>query len=100
ENVRKTTLVGTYPSNSFGLYDMHGNVWEWCLDPWHKNYEYAPTNGSAWVDGEDSNARVARGGSWLVHPRNCRSASRNNNNCDYRYNFIGFRVVCSPPRTP
>ena len=70
----RTTPVGQYPPNAFGLYDMHGNVWEWCLDDWHSNYEGAPTDGSAWFGGEDDNlsqkqARaVLRGGSWDYNP--------------------------------
>ncbi|MBE9160668.1 formylglycine-generating enzyme family protein [Nodosilinea sp. LEGE 06152] len=99
EHYGKTTEVGRFPPNAFGLYDMHGNVWEWCQDHWHDNYEGAPTDGSAWIEGGNSGYRVRRGGSWDFSPRICRSA--------YRFTFmpglgndsLGFRVVCSAPRT-
>jgi formylglycine-generating enzyme required for sulfatase activity len=99
---QKTTPVGFFNSaNAFGLSDMHGNVWEWCLDHWHDNYEGAPTDGSAWIEGGDSDFRVLRGGSWVNDPRLCRSASRVNINPAYRgdLNSYGFRVLCVAPRT-
>ena len=67
--VDKTTPVGTYPANAFGLHDMHGNVWEWCQDYWHGNYDGAPMDGSAWLTDHKQNWRVARGGSWVRHSR-------------------------------
>nr|MDZ8016646.1 formylglycine-generating enzyme family protein [Nostoc sp. SerVER01] len=88
-------------ANAFGLYDMHGNVWEWCLDDWHNNYEGAPTDGSPWFDDnynlyqKQENA-VLRGGSWINDPSNCRSASRLSSVRAERGNFnlnIGFRIV-------
>ncbi|ABG53529.1 protein of unknown function DUF323 [Trichodesmium erythraeum IMS101] len=89
----ETTNVGIYPPNTFGLYDMHGNVWEWCQDVLHNNYEGAPTDGSARETGND-NFSPLRGGSWNFYPHHCRSASRIN---DYKRSFykhfIGFRVV-------
>jgi formylglycine-generating enzyme required for sulfatase activity len=88
----KTSPVGSYPPNNFGLYDMHGNVWEWCQDVWHDNYEDAPTDGSAWMG--CSKYRLLRGGSWGNLPRSCRSASRSDSYPVYRYDFLGFRVVC------
>jgi formylglycine-generating enzyme required for sulfatase activity len=94
---KETFPVGSFPPNQFGLQDMHGNVWEWCQDIWHDSYKNAPTDGSAWEDGESS-SRVLRGGSWLIYPRYCRSAFRSFNSVD-RYNDIGFRVVCCVPRT-
>jgi formylglycine-generating enzyme required for sulfatase activity len=96
----QTTDVGSFPANAFGLRDMHGNVWEWCQDHWHENYNGAPTDGSAWVDGNDNqNRRMIRGGSWCFKPRLCRSASRFYYDPAYDDNFIGFRVVCEFPRT-
>jgi formylglycine-generating enzyme required for sulfatase activity len=91
----KTTDVGSFPPNAFGLYDMHGNVWEWCSDKWHDNYNGAPTDGSS-RESETSHHRPLRGGSWKFFPRNCRSAFRNYYGPDYRFCFgdLGFRVVC------
>jgi len=101
----RTTAVGQFPANAFGLFDMHGNVWEWCLDDWHDNYEHAPTDGSAWFDDNDNNnlfqkkpRGVLRGGSWGGHPQDCRSASRFDLFRAVRpdnLNLIGFRVVCA-----
>ena len=91
----QTTDVGRFPANSFGLYDMHGNVLEWCLDYWHENYEGAPTDGSAWTEGGNSSLRVLRGGSWDDNPGNCRSANRGRDARGDRYSNVGFRVVCA-----
>jgi formylglycine-generating enzyme required for sulfatase activity len=95
----ETTPVGQFPPNAFGLYDMHGNVWEWCADTWHDNYDGAPTDGSAWIKNGDDNRSPLRGGSWYYFPNKCRSA--------YRFNYYrrgignnnGFRVVCGAGRT-
>jgi formylglycine-generating enzyme required for sulfatase activity len=95
----KTTPVDNFPPNAFGLYDLHGNLWEWCLDHWHQNYQGAPADGSAWLSDDDKASRVLRGGSWLNLPRYCRSATRLNYTPDFRLNVIGFRVVCEIPRT-
>ena len=95
---KETTEVATFPANPWGLHDMHGNVWEWCLDQWHANYEGAPTDGSAWLDSavnEDS-ARLLRGGSWYFHPGRCRSAYRIHPLPDYVTLIVGLRVVCLP----
>ncbi|WP_308189112.1 caspase, EACC1-associated type [Nostoc mirabile] len=96
-----TTEVGSFPPNAFGLYDMHGNVWEWCQDTWHDSYKGAPSDGSAWID--NNQYRILRGGSWVNSPRNCRSASRNDDfgraERDDIYNYVGFRVVCAVGRT-
>jgi formylglycine-generating enzyme required for sulfatase activity len=93
----ETTEVGSFGvANNFGLYDMHGNVWEWCQDNWHSNYEGAPIDGSAWLGIEkNTNIRLLRGGSWYSHPENCRSAARDYDILDYDLYTIGFRVVCS-----
>ena len=96
---RKETLdVGSFPANAWGLHDMHGNVWEWCLDPWHKTYGEAPSDGTAWVNGaEDEGVRLLRGGSWCSAPRCCRSAYRSRGRQDGRGNFVGFRLCRFPP---
>jgi formylglycine-generating enzyme required for sulfatase activity len=94
---RETTEVGSFGvANNFGLYDMHGNVWEWCQDNWHSNYEGAPIDGSAWLGIEkNTNTRLLRGGSWLHYPVLCRSACRYSFNLGINLDYIGFRVVCS-----
>jgi formylglycine-generating enzyme required for sulfatase activity len=94
---QETTDVGSYPANAFGLRDMHGNVWEWCLDHWHDNYEDPPTDGSAWLTEDQEALRVLRGGSWSGFPRYCRSAYRGGNDPGIRDDYIGFRVVCVTP---
>ena len=95
----QTTDVRNFPPNSFGLYDMHGNVFEWCQDVWHNNYDGAPVDGSAWVNGGNSSDRVLRGGSWYFNPRLCRSANRGSYISDETViNDIGFRLVSFPPR--
>jgi len=100
ENRQKTTPVEHFGSaNSFGLCDMHGNLWEWCQDHWHGNYEGAPTDGSAWLTENEDARRVRRGGSWNYNPVTCRSASRYNNYPRETFDHIGFRIVCSSPRT-
>ena len=77
---KETTEVGIFPPNNFGLHDMHGNVWEWCEDDWHDDYEGAPEDGSPWLEeGATDTYKVVRGGSWYLNPANCRSASRLNN---------------------
>ncbi len=96
---KKTTPVGEFPPNLFGLYDLHGNLWEWCLDHWHKNYEGAPLDGSAWLSNDDQANRLLRGGSWDSYPRLCRSATRVYITPVYRNDYFGFRVVCEIPRT-
>lgn len=102
EYLNKTTSVGQFVANTFGLYDMHGNIYEWCEDHWHRNYEKAPDDGSAWLKNTSKrdSARVLRGGSWIFVPGRCRSAFRNFNVVGTRNDFIGFRVVSCVPRTP
>ena len=93
---KKTTEVGSFQHpNFFGLFDMHGLVWEWCLDNWHQNYNEAPANGYAWLDSDDNNTRVMRGGSWRNEPFLCRSSSRQFNYINETSNNIGFRVIRS-----
>ena len=92
---QETKEVGSFPPNAFGLYEMHGNVWEWCADHWHENYQGAPANGSAWIVGGDSDCRLLRGGSWSDYPWLCRSAYRGRYGPVVRYIRIGFRLVCS-----
>jgi formylglycine-generating enzyme required for sulfatase activity/TolB-like protein len=98
----KTHPVGQKRANAWGLYDMSGNVWEWCEDYWHDNYIGAPTNGSAWLSPSGS-YRVLRGGSWYSpyhhythHLNNCRSAYRSYDSPSNRYYLSGFRLVRSP----
>jgi eukaryotic-like serine/threonine-protein kinase len=92
---KQTTSVGDFPPNAFGLYDMHGNVWEWCLDTWHENYNGAPTDGSAWIE-NDNHSHLLRGGSWYFNPVGCRSSSRLRSARDFRLDSYGFRVVSLP----
>ncbi|MCL2928699.1 MAG: formylglycine-generating enzyme family protein, partial [Trichodesmium sp. MAG_R01] len=104
ENRGQTTPVGKFPANAFGLYDMHGNVDEWCADDWYDNYVGAPTDGSARINSnKNSNTKsrkVLRGGSWLFYPRWCRSAYRYDFDSDVTVgNPFGFRLVSFPPRT-
>ncbi len=97
EDRQQSTPVGSFPANAWGLHEMHGNVWEWCLDHWHASYEGAPGEGSAWLDPQapEQAERVLRGGAWSDPPADLRSA------CRYRLppavdaeGYVGFRVVC------
>jgi len=90
---RGTTPAGMFPPNAWGLYDMHGNVWEWVQDVVHDNYEGAPLDGSAWEEGGDQARRILRGGSWLYNPRYLRSALRNGFSSALSNDIVGFRVV-------
>jgi formylglycine-generating enzyme required for sulfatase activity len=96
----KTSPVGSFPPNAFGLHDMHGNVWEWCADDWHSNYNGAPTDGRAWIDDNNNRSqeevrKLLRGGSWFHDAWFCRSAFRGSNDPRGQLNVsFGFRVVC------
>ena len=91
-NIGKTQPVGSYRANGYGLYDMHGNVWEWVQDCWNDNYRGAPTDGKVWKSG-DCSRRVLRGGSWYHLPRLLRSANRNWLVTGLRDDYLGFRVA-------
>ena len=113
----ETTPVGHFDhANAFGLYDIHGNVWEWCADPLHDNYNGSPGDGRVWDESNDfyyedyveylinsldaTSIRVLRGGSRLNGPDYCRCAFRLRIGADSRYDDVGFRVSCLPPKTP
>ncbi|MDO9311236.1 MAG: SUMF1/EgtB/PvdO family nonheme iron enzyme [Nitrosomonas sp.] len=91
----KTLPVGSFAPNAFGLYDMHGNVWEWTQDCWHDNYHNAPDDGSAWLEKDDGecNCRVVRGGSWAYVPQDLRSANRGRIGTDAAKFYLGFRIA-------
>lgn len=109
---KQTTPVGMFPANAWGLQDMHGNVWEWCLDPWYDSYQGAPRDDSAWLNsmkpinkaatkGGSANSserepRLLRGGSWFIVPGLCGSASRYRLRPGGASFYVGFRVVCLP----
>ncbi len=94
----QTAPVGSFPPNKFGVHDMQGNVWEWVQDNYHRSYEGAPSDGSAWLTGEAGGDRVIRGGSFHSIPARLRSAQRNKEPAHFRNHFIGFRVASSVPR--
>ena len=96
-----THPVGQKQPNRWGLYDMHGNVWEWCEDVWHASYGGAPGDGRAWSEGGDSTYRVLRGGSWFYDSMNTRAAYRYWHRPGYRDQLYGVRVVLGlGARTP
>lgn len=86
----ETHPVGKKKPNSWELYDMQGNLWEWVQDKWHDNYESSPSDGNAWENGS-SHFRVVRGGSWHKYARNCRSAARARGVTDRH--SVGFRLL-------
>jgi formylglycine-generating enzyme required for sulfatase activity len=100
-NIRgETSVVGSYPANAWGLFDMHGNVWEWCLDAWNGSANY-PTY--AVVDPYVSvgHLRVLRGGNWLSYAEGCRSAVRSYSVCPgFMCSGHGFRIVLAPVLVP
>ena len=100
---QQTTPVGLFPANAWGLQDLHGNVWEWCLDHWHESYDEAPFDGGAWLDPKplegkplDDRPRLLRGGSWYYFPDGCRSACRVWDLPVDLGHLVGFRVCCLP----
>jgi formylglycine-generating enzyme required for sulfatase activity len=96
---KETTDVGKFPPNSFGLYEMHGNIWEWCEDKWHENYIGAPSDGTACPGDNENGGRLLRGGSCYLNPVLCRAACRGGSSRDARNSLLGVRVVVASPRT-
>jgi len=93
---KHTSTVGQLAfANAFGLYDCHGNLWEWCQDVYHRDYQGAPANEQAWEQGGDPLRRVLRGGAWISSGLMCRSAFRESSIPDKASNTIGFRIVVS-----
>ena len=94
----QTIDVASFPANSWGLHDTHGNVWEWCEDHWHDSYNFAPGDDQPWLipAAADDEPRLLRGGSWFPFPRCCRSAVRDGGRPGNRFSSIGFRVCCLP----
>lgn len=80
-------------ANAFGLFDMHGNVWEWCLDSWHDNYVSSPADGRSWEENGIGYLKVLRGGAWDSSAGECRVSSRNRITSSLRLNNVGFRVA-------
>jgi len=93
---QKTTNVGSFPPNGFGLYDMHGNVWEWCADPWHENYHGAPSDAGVWKRETSAKRFILRGGSWYHDAGKMRSAFRGRELPTERNGDVGFRIVWNP----
>jgi formylglycine-generating enzyme required for sulfatase activity len=101
KKLSKPSEVGKFPANAWGLYDMHGNVWEWCADDWHSSYEGIPIDGSIrrFKNSETTSRKVIRGGSWLGYPEDSRSAFRTFHDEDRAFDGLGFRLVCPFHRT-
>jgi formylglycine-generating enzyme required for sulfatase activity len=93
DNYVFTAPVKSYKANAFGLYDVHGNAWEWTQDCWHENYKGAPNDGLAWESDCGEVRRVVRGGGWIIVPRGARSANRYGGNPDDRDINSGFRLA-------
>ena len=92
DGYKRTAPTASFTANAFGLYDMHGNVWEWTQDCLNSSYQGAPSDGTAWLSGNCSR-RVLRGGSWSINPNYLRSANRINNSTGNRYDNLGFRLA-------
>ena len=90
---RKTVPVDSFKANPWGLYNVHGNVWEWCEDVWQDNYKGAPADGSVWLESGDKDFRVVRGGSWDYDPGYLRSAFRDGSPSGSRDYSVGFRLA-------
>jgi formylglycine-generating enzyme required for sulfatase activity/tetratricopeptide (TPR) repeat protein len=97
---QQTVPVHSFEPNPWGIYQMHGNVWEWTEDCWHPNYNGAPTDGSAWTSERNCFYRVVRGGSWLAGPSPLRAAFRSSNSSSQRVNTVGLRVARTLPESP
>jgi formylglycine-generating enzyme len=91
----ETKAVGLKAPNALGIFDMSGNVWEWCADDWHGNYKGAPATAIPWIDEPRAAGRVLRGGSWNDDPVDCRVASRDYFGPDWADRSYGFRLVAS-----
>jgi formylglycine-generating enzyme required for sulfatase activity/tRNA A-37 threonylcarbamoyl transferase component Bud32 len=91
-----TAPVGSFRANAWGLLDMHGNVWEWCEDRYHGNYDDAPLDGSPWTEGE-SDFRILRGGSWSENPDAARAGNRSSDGTEKRFADTGFRPAADLP---
>jgi len=92
---KSTSPIGIFKPNAWGLYDMHGNLWEWCEDIWHDNYEGAPVDGTAWTYGEPLGRieHLYRGGSWGMYARGCHSSMRSRFASRCVAPYLGFRIV-------
>jgi len=97
---RQTSPVGSFTSNAFGVFDMHGNVWEWVEDIWHDDFTGAPADGSAWIEVAEADSRVVRGGAWRNEVEFLRADARAKRNVRVRFNTLGFRVVRTLEQQP
>ncbi|WP_052324515.1 formylglycine-generating enzyme family protein [Haliscomenobacter hydrossis] len=93
----ETKTIRLKLANELGIQDLSGNVWEWCADQWHNNYQGAPKDGSAWLGLEEDAGRVLRGGSWFNVSESCRPSYRYYSRPAIRYSSVGFRVVLGSP---
>ena len=92
EERKGTVPIDSFAANPWGLYNVHGNVWDWVEDCWNDSYQGAPTDGSAWITG-DCGRRATRGGAWYLNAKHIRAASRYGSGADYRDSYNGFRVA-------